>query len=321
MKLTNNLLCLPTSVIDVAELLKLQTGKTDVEIQKTIEITGIRSFRRSKSKQLSTFVLNAARQAQSHAPGVFDGADALIVVSQSYDLRIPSVSTQLQAVLSLDAETFCVDINDGCAGFIKAVRLVELLIRDGKRKVIVVAGDLNSVMTEQADPSTAILFGDGIAITTFEQSEEPAYFALFNDGKSADKIRCVTSIGAMEMNGFEVFRFTRNAVPRLVSDYFSKASVTAADFDLFGFHQASKLIVSSLTSLLKLRNEGRADFNCEEVGNLGSGSIGAWLALTTHLEDGLARRMLVLGYGAGLSWGLADLVVQIKTNGVIYVED
>ena len=124
MKLTNNLLCLPTTVIDVAELLKLQTGKTDAEIQKTMEVTRISSFRRSKSKRLSTFVLNAARQAQIDVPAVFEGADAFIVVSQSYDLRIPSVSTQLQAVLGLDAETFCVDINDGCAGFIKAVRLI-----------------------------------------------------------------------------------------------------------------------------------------------------------------------------------------------------
>ena len=37
------------------------SAERDAEIQKTIEITGVRSFRRSKSKRLSTFVLSAAR--------------------------------------------------------------------------------------------------------------------------------------------------------------------------------------------------------------------------------------------------------------------
>lgn len=321
MKLTHNILCLPTPRFDVAELLKEQFGKSDFEIQRTIEATGIRSFHRSKSKKLSTLGLSAALKIRSFLPNVFAGADAVIVVSQTYDLRLPSMSSQLQGVLDLDASTFCIDINDGCSGFIKASRIADLLLRDGRRKVVVVAGDLNSVMTEGADPATGVLFGDGLSFSVFEESNDLSQFAILNDGKNAQRIRCETGTGVMQMNGFEVFRLTRNVIPKLITDYFEKSSTSVSDFHLFGFHQASKLAVTSLTNLLGICNHGFEDFNCGDVGNLGAGSIGAWLALTKNIDDGQARRMLAIGYGAGLSWGLANFSVQLNHNEVIHVED
>ena len=321
MKLTNNILCLPTNQVDVAQMLKLEYGRSEAEIKKTIETTGVHAFHSSKSKKLSTFVLNAATQLRDLFPGICSGADAVIVVPQTYDLRIPSISTQLLSILDLDASTFCLDITDGCSGFIKASRIAELMLHDGRHKVIIVAGDINSLITDAAEASTRVLFGDGFSVSIFEDSNDPAKFEVFNDGKNSKQIRCETDTGIMEMNGFEVFRFTRNVVPKLVFRYFEKHSLAANDFELFGFHQASKLVVSSLTSLLHMSNQSVADFNCSAVGNLGSGSIGAWLALTKGLDDEQSRRMLAMGYGAGLSWGLADLFIQLNLNEVIYVED
>ncbi len=318
MKLIKNILCLPKNVSDIAHMLRTEYGKTDIEIQKTIATTGVSKIRNSTSKHLSEFILNSASKIASNFPAFYSDIGAIIVVTQTYDMRIPSISTQLQGVMELDSKTFCIDINDGCAGFIKAARLAQILLQQGLRKVLIVSGDLNTVMTEKADSSTRILFGDGFSFCIFEQSENFSHFDLYNNGKDSKAIQCKN---VMEMNGFEVFRFTRNVVPKLVTDYFSEHHITADDFQLFGFHQASKLVVDSLTSLLKISNNGVKNYNCGEIGNLGSASIPAWLALTPGLGDERLRRMLALGYGAGLSWGLGDIFVQLNINEMIYVED
>jgi 3-oxoacyl-[acyl-carrier-protein] synthase-3 len=302
-------------------MLRKEYGKTDMEIQKTITATGVSNIRHSTSKSVSKFILNSAAKILSIFPTFLSDVDVIIVVTQTYDMRIPSVSTQLQGILELDAETFCIDINDGCAGFIKASRLAKILLQNEREKVLIVSGDLNTVMTEAADPSTRILFGDGFSFCVFEKSEDLSHFDLKNNGRESKTIHCNSNENVMQMNGFEVFRFTRNTVPKLVTDYFMENNITAQDFQLFGFHQASKLVVDSLSSLLKIGNSDLQNYNCGEIGNLGSASIPAWLALSPGLCDEIPRRMLALGYGAGLSWGLGDLFVELNINEVIYVED
>ena len=61
------------------------------------------------------------------------------------------------------------------------------------------------------------------------------------------------------------------------------------------------------------------NFACGEIGNLGAGSIGAWLSQGKNLTEVGKQKMLAVGFGSGLSWGLASLIVNLKTNEVIHV--
>ena len=123
----------------------------------------------------------------------------------------------------------------------------------------------------------------------------------------------------MNMNGFEVFRFTRNVVPQIVKNYFSKKLYQSEFFDFIAFHQASALIVNTLSKQLGLSNLNSPNFNCFKCGNLGAGSIGAWLANDKTVPLGTTKKLLAIGYGAGLSWGLADIVIKLIRNEIIYV--
>ena len=58
---------------------------------------------------------------------------------------------------------------------------------------------------------------------------------------------------------------------------------------------------------------------CGEIGNLGAGSIGAWLSQGENLTNVGKLKMLAVGFGSGLSWGIASLTVNLKNNEVIYV--
>jgi 3-oxoacyl-[acyl-carrier-protein] synthase-3 len=318
MKLINNFLVLPNSSLDVEQLL-IDSGRSIEEASKTVSITGISSICYAYPKLLTDFVFDGLNKINKINSEIFADIDAVIVVSQSYDQRIPSISTRIQNKFRLKNDTFCLDVMDGCSGYIKALSLASALEKKGHKKVLLIAGDINSMVTSEAEVGTRILFGDGISVSIFESDGFKMDIRLFNKGDSDNIISCSVSENIMVMNGFEVFRFTRNVVPMLINSYLEETGKSIQFYDLVGLHQASKLVVSTICSSIKFTNSLSNDFSCEEIGNLGAGSIGAWLSRIGDLDRKGKLNMLAVGYGSGLSWGLASFVVDVRRNEVVYV--
>lgn len=318
MEMTNNFLLLPNAMLDVADILSA-SGKTKEECDQTIATTGIKKLYHAGDRSFSEFALSGLTKINEAQPDIFIDIDAVIVVSQSYDNRIPSLSTRIQKILNLKSDTFCVDIMDGCSGFIKALTIVSMLSKHEFKKAIIVAGDINSSMTTNAELSTKILFGDGLSVSVLERRNSEINSKLYNDGDTNSTIQCGIQENIMQMNGFEVFRFTRNVVPKLVNNYLENAGEELDSYDLIALHQASDLVVSTIAKILGLNNQMIDNFACGNIGNLGAGSIGAWLSQGRNLTNMGERRMLAVGFGSGLSWGLASLKVNLQTNEVLHV--
>jgi 3-oxoacyl-[acyl-carrier-protein] synthase-3 len=318
MKLTKNILLLPKKNIEVKQLLK-DSGRNDEEIKKTLDVTGISHLRVASPKLLTEFIFDGLELLFQSNKNFFIDIDAIIVVSQTYDQRIPSISTRIQRKFNIKPEAFCIDIMDGCSGYIKAISVAKMLEQSGYKRAFIVAGDLNSLITSRAEIGTRILFGDGLSVTIFESDSSKIDTRLLNEGDTNNIISCSSSENLMKMNGFEVFRFTRNMVPPLIHSYLNETNESLDSYDLLALHQASKLVVSTICKSLKYTNKYSEDFACGEIGNIGAGSIGAWLAGINHLESKGPLKMLAVGFGSGLSWGLASLVVDIQLNEVIYV--
>lgn len=318
MKLTNNFLVLPNTHIDVSQLLQA-TGLHSNEATKKIASTGISSLRYAYPTLLTEFIFDGLSSINEKYQEVIAGTDAVIVVSQTYDQRIPSISTRIQGMFNLPSHTFCIDVMDGCSGYIKALNVASMLEHRGFKKILIVAGDLNSVMTTDADIGTKILFGDGISVSLFESDSSPIDIRLYNDGDLKNVISCSFTENIMNMNGFEVFRFTRNVVPPMINAYLEESGKTLQHYDLIALHQASKLVVSTIFATLKHTNTLGDDFASGDIGNIGAGTIGAWLAKINGIAHKGKLHMLAVGFGSGLSWGLASLVVDVQNNEVIYV--
>ncbi len=269
--------------------------------------------------RFSEFALSGLTKINEAHSNVFENVDAIIAVSQSYDYRIPSLSTRIQKHLSLESETFCIDIMDGCSGYIKALKIASMLSNSAYRKVLIIAGDINSSMTTNADLATKILFGDGLSVSILEPGMDRLDTKLFNAGDTKNVISCDIRENVMQMNGFEVFRFTRNVVPKLIEAYLEEANEKLDSYDLVALHQASDLVVTTISKMLKLDNHLIKNFGCGQIGNLGAGSIGAWLSQGENLTKSGKLKMLAVGFGSGLSWGLASLTVNLKNNEVIHV--
>lgn len=318
MEITHNFLLLPNAKIDVAKVLR-DAGKTKEECDQTIATTGIKTLCHADDRLFSEFALSGLTKISESHTNIFVDVDAVIVVSQSYDHRIPSLSTRIQKYFNLKSQTFCIDIIDGCSGYIKALSIASMLSNNLFRKVLIIAGDINSSMTTDAELATKILFGDGLSVSILEVGSQILNTRLFNDGDTKNVISCDMRQNTMHMNGFEVFRFTRNVVPKLIRTYLNEVNEDLDSYDLVALHQASDLVVSTISKMLKLNNRLIENFACGEIGNLGAGSIGAWLSQGKNLTNFGERKMLAVGFGSGLSWGLASLTVNLRTNEVIYV--
>lgn len=318
MKIIANHTYLPSSKIDVLELISVKGNISDSEASKMVKNTGFNSIARVQNKSTDNFIKLSAEDFLEHYNDSDVIVDNIIVVTQSYEKRLPNISSTLQGLLKLPTSTFCLDIVDGCNGFIRALTIANKISEPGMRTLIV-GGDVYSPMTRHAELSTDILFGDGYSFTIVEQDNEPFKSKIMTDGTRGDFINASYRENVLNMNGVGVFLFTNTEIPKLVKSLDWELDPGNGLNTYYALHQASKLIVNQLSKKLKLDNGEVPFFSCSEIGNLGPGSIGAWISVNSS-KLATKANLTCFGYGAGLSWGVARLQIDLIQNGVRYID-
>jgi 3-oxoacyl-[acyl-carrier-protein] synthase-3 len=111
----------------------------------------------------------------------------------------------------------------------------------------------------------------------------------------------------IHMDGLSILTFATGKVPSQVKALLNRNQLTVDDIDLFVFHQASALVLDSLARLLRIP-PGKVFTDLEPLGNTVSSSIPIALsdALTSHAVIP-GSRVLISGFGVGLSWASALL--------------
>ncbi len=107
----------------------------------------------------------------------------------------------------------------------------------------------------------------------------------------------------MYINGFGIFAFAYKSIPETVSKLLKKNSLTVDDIDMFVFHQAGEMMVSSAAKRLKIPSS-KVYFKMHDIGNCGGASIPIALAdavINGRLKSGM--KVVVCAFGVGLSWG------------------
>ena len=107
----------------------------------------------------------------------------------------------------------------------------------------------------------------------------------------------------IHMAGQDILNFVSTKIPDHVRGALAQYGLQPDDIDLFLFHQASGVVLDLLTRLLRLPEE-RVFRHLEHIGNTVSSSIP--LAMREALDTGRVQsgdRLLLCGFGVGLSWG------------------
>ena len=234
---------------------------------------------------------------------------ALIFVSQTPDYVLPATSHILQERLGLKNDILCLDINEGCSGYVTGVYTAGLLAKQLNKAVCLLGGDTISKLTLPVDRATRSIFGDAGTATIIEPGEQKVYFSFASYGERADAIIVENSRhrsvaepkndSCLYLDGIGIMNFTLNEVPELMQGLCAAADVKMEDISLFACQQANKMILQSLAEKLSVPVE-QIPFTAGDCGNESSASIPMVL---TASQNGDLSKVLCCGFGVGLSAG------------------
>jgi 3-oxoacyl-[acyl-carrier-protein] synthase-3 len=260
--------------------------------------------------------------------------DGLIMCTESQDYLLPPDGCILHGLLGLRQDCFVTDINLACSGFVYGLALARGLMATGTcHDVLLITADTYSKKINRRDRSSRVLFGDGAAVTWLSDVPGPGHvvdIVCATDGTGYDKfivpaggdrvpISADTAVESeddsgnwrrqqdIHMDGMAILTFATTKVPQQVKGLLHRNELTVDDIDLFVFHQASALVLDSLARLLRIP-PGKVFSNLGQLGNTVSSSIPIALsdALAAHLIKP-GSRILISGFGVGLSWASALL--------------
>ncbi|GEP28563.1 ketoacyl-ACP synthase III [Cryobacterium levicorallinum] len=318
---------LPSAVLTNAEI---DAEFPDWKIDKVAAKTGILERRIADSEEFtSTLAVNAARRLFASKAIHPDVIEYLIVCTQTPDYFLPTTACLVQDELGLRTEIGAVDVNLGCSGYIYSLGLAKGLIESGQvANVLVITAETHSKLANPSDKSTRPIFGDAATatlVTGGAGSSQLSGFTYGTDGRGGPSLvipngglrpgasyspRSPVSVRGLETNGYdmymdgmEIFNFTLRVVPDCVAQVLDRTGLALEEIDYFVFHQANGYLIEHLRKKLGI-DKSKFAIEIADVGNTGSSTIPIALARASAGEKiRKGSKIMILGFGVGLSWG------------------
>ncbi|MDE6452621.1 MAG: ketoacyl-ACP synthase III [Muribaculaceae bacterium] len=253
--------------------------------------------------------------------------DLLICATTNPDYRFPSTASIIAHGCGLK-NCYGYDVQAACAGFIVTLQDATAYIRSGMyKKIIVVAAEKMSSMTNYKDRSTCPLFGDGAAAVLVEPTQEEGVgvidAVLHVDGIGTEhlimpaggsaKPASHATVDADEHYIFQDGRFVyKHAVTDMLTstqDVMRRNGLTVDDVDYLIPHQANLRIIEAVADRAGFPMD-KVLVNIQHTGNTSGASIPLCLdEYKGRLHKG--SKLLLTAFGAGFTWGAMYLVWDI----------
>lgn len=271
--------------------------------------TGIRQRRCCEQETQLTLCEKAARDALERSGIAPNEIGVCIVATMSPENLMPATSCMLQSALGLEGDTLCFDLNAACSGFVYALHTMECLLAGAKKKLgLVVGGEALSRIVDWTDRGTCILFGDGAGAAIVEWKEEWPSIGTVTGCEGGSELLFAPGPGSgkkslIAMDGQKVFKFAVETVSRTIDDVLARHDARLEDVDVFVFHQANERIIDLVAKRHRIPPQ-KVFKNIQHYGNTSAASIP--LALSELSAQGGVHpgsRVLIVGFGGGLTWG------------------
>lgn len=298
-------------------------------VEKFKKATGIESRYLSDGTQTTSDLCCAAAEQLMKKKGLAgDDIDALILVTQYEDYKIPSTAYVLHKRLHIKQDCLVFDINLGCSGFVNGIYIVAGLIESGTiKRALLLVGDADTNHQVSDDTSFTMMFGDAGSATILEWGEGTIRGMIRSDGEGFNTL--ITPIpGARfpgiypevnlnqeiklekKMDGNDVFLFAITKVPKLFKEFYSAFGTSAEDYDYIILHQANLMIINQIAKKLKVPAE-KVPVSLTEYGNTDGASVPVGIVdLCGKLEGTRKLNLITSGFGIGLSWGVVSFEVN-----------
>ncbi len=308
---------LPEKIMDNFDLEKI----VDTSDEWITARTGIKERRiASEDESTSDLAVKAALKAIDSAGITKEDIDVIIVATMSPDQPTPATACGVQAKLGVkNIPSF--DISAACSGFIYGLSIAYGYINSGLYKnVLLIGAEKMSSIIDWTDRGTCVLFGDGAGAAVIGRVEADTGligFELGSDGTGGDKL-IVEAGGSVrptsdetlkagdqyvKMSGSDIFKFAVRKIPELADTMLKRYDLQSEDLGLMVPHQANIRIIDAANKKLNLGSD-KIMVNLDKYGNVSAASIP--IALDEAYRDGRLKRndkVLMLGFGGGLTWG------------------
>lgn len=287
-----------------------------------LQRTGIQARRHAPPEMAtSDLATEAARRAIADSGVDPEEIDLVLLGTYTPDMTMPATASLVQERLGLRAMAF--DMQAACSSFVYALLTGMQFVANGcSRAALVIGADCAARAANPADVKTYPLFGDGAgAVVLGRGSEDQGLlgYAVGSDG-SGTPLLCRPMGGSRKpysnnaelhheqfvyMEGRPIFKWAVRMIQQSVHEVLEVAGLPPEAIDLVVLHQANQRIIDAAAKNLGLPPE-KVFNNLDRYGNTSSASIP--LALDDAYQAGLiepGRRVLISGFGGGLSWGTA----------------
>ena len=304
---------------------------TNADLEKMVETsdewittrTGIKERRIAAANEFtSDLAARAAERAMKMAGVTAEQIDLIIVATITPDMPFPNTACLVQQKIGA-RRIPAFDIEAACSGFIYALEIGQSFITAHTfETVLVIGAEKLSSITNWKDRNTCVLFGDGAGAAILQNrplSHGMLTTALGADGSKADLLsmpgggsRCPASpqtiadgLHFLRMDGKETFKNAVQAMCSAANEVLNRCEIDITRIKCVIPHQANRRIINAVGERLGA-TEDQLFVNLHKYGNTSAASVA--IALDEAVTSGKIQRgdlVLIVGFGAGLTWGAA----------------
>jgi 3-oxoacyl-[acyl-carrier-protein] synthase-3 len=296
---------------------------SDEWITKRIGIKERRILKPDEGEGVSYLALKAIENLRSKRDFNPLEIEVIVFATSTPDYILPNTAALVAAQAGM-TNAFGFDVGAACSGFIYGLEVGNNFIASGKyTKVLVIAGDVLSVVTDYKDRNTCPIFGDGCGCVLLEATTEEVGIMdsiLRSDGSQPETLHMYGG-GSKNPSSHETIEqrlhyiwqdgkvVFKHAVANMVSacqEVLRNNNVSIDELAWVAPHQANLRIIEAVASYLNMPRE-KVMINIEKYGNTSAGTIPICLE---EWESKLRKgdKIILTAFGAGFTWGAVYLV-------------
>lgn len=287
--------------------------------------TGIKERHVSADNEYTTDMATiAAKDAIANAGITPEDIDLIMLATVTPDYFTPSCACVVQENIgAVNAAAF--DYNAACSSFITGMVIADQFIKTGVYKnILLICADVLTKATDYKDRATCVLFGDAAGAAVLSASDDKTGIIASEIGADGTGSKAITSLAfrnddeelekrvskrkdTLWMAGQAVMKFAVKAMADSSNRVLEKAGLTYDDVKLVIPHQANYRIVDSAIKRMGI-DKDKVFLHLEKYGNTSASCIP--VALAEAVNEGLIERgdkIILVGFGGGLTWGAALL--------------
>jgi 3-oxoacyl-[acyl-carrier-protein] synthase-3 len=248
--------------------------------------------------------------------------EAIVFATTTPDYILPNSASLIAYRMGM-TNAFGFDVSAACSGFLYALEVGEAFIASGKyKKVLVIAGDVLSIITDYQDRSTCPIFSDSCGAALLEATTEEIGIIdsiMYSNGNGIEHL-IVKGGGSIHpashetidkrlhyiyQEGKVVFKQAVTCMADTCEKLINRNNLSKEDIDWVVPHQANLRIIDAVANRMDVPLS-KVMINIEKYGNSSAGTIPLCLwEWEPQLRKG--DKIILTAFGAGFTWGATYL--------------